>query len=122
MDLEDGFSLGLVSFKETEELLKNLIRVDIVKDYNERDESDRIGYLRAKSINELIKELAEVFLDNEDRILNAKLEEELITLIPGAKGLEEIESFRLKKYTVIGVLLKEKQPDMKYSADYLIHS
>ena len=97
MDLEDSFRLGLVSFKETEELLKNLIRVDIVKDYNERDESDRIGYLRAKSINELIKELAQVFLDNEDGILNAKLEEELISLIPGANGLEEIENLSIEK-------------------------
>ena len=97
MDLEDGFSLGLVSFKETEELLKNLIRVDIVKDYNERDESDRIGYLRAKSINELIKELADVFINNEDKILNAKLEEELITLIPGANGLEDIEKLSIDK-------------------------
>jgi len=96
MDLEDGFSLGLVSFRETEELLNNLIRVDIVKDYNERDESDRIGYLRAKSINELIKELAQVFLDNEDDILNAKLEDELISLIPGANGLEEIEKLSIE--------------------------
>lgn len=97
MDLEDGFSLGLVSFRETEELLRNLIRVEIISDYNERDESDRIGYLRAKSINELIKELAEIFLDNEDHILNAKLEEELISLIPGAKGLEEIEYLSIEK-------------------------
>lgn len=97
MDLEDGFSLGLVSFRETEELLRNLIRVEIISDYNERDESDRIGYLRAKSINELIKELAEIFLDNEDHILNAKLEEELISLIPGAKGLEEIEKLSIEK-------------------------
>lgn len=97
MDLEDGFRLGLVPFRETEELLKNLIKVDIVKDYNERDESDRIGYLRAKSINELIKELALSFLDNEDNILNAKLEEELISLIPGAKGLEEIEKLSVEK-------------------------
>lgn len=97
MDLEDGFRLGLVSFNETEELLKNLIRVDIVKDYSERDETDRIGYLRAKSINELIKELAQVFLDNEDGILNANLEEELISLIPGAQGLEEIEKLSIEK-------------------------
>jgi dGTPase len=97
MDLEDGFSLGLISFTETEELLQNLIRVNILPDYNERDRSDRIGYLRAKSINELIKELAEVFLDNEENILKARLEEELISLIPGAKGLEEIENLSIEK-------------------------
>lgn len=97
MDLEDGFSLGLISFTETEELLQNLIRVNILPDYNERDKSDRIGYLRAKSINELIKELAEVFLDNEEEILKARLEKELISLIPGAKGLEEIENLSIEK-------------------------
>lgn len=97
MDLEDGYRLGLVSFTETEELLKNLIRIELVSDYNQRDESEKIGYLRAKAISELVKELAEVFLENEENILSARLNEELISLIPAAKGLTEIEKLSVEK-------------------------
>lgn len=97
MDLEDGYRLGLVTFSETEQLLKNLIRIELVSDYNQRDEAEKIGYLRAKAISELVKELAEVFLDNEDEILLAKLGDELISLIPAAKALEEIEKLSVEK-------------------------
>lgn len=97
MDLEDGYRLGLVTFSETEQLLKNLIRIELVSDYNQRDEAEKIGYLRAKAISELVKELAEVFLDNEDEILSAKLGDELISLIPAAKALEEIEKLSVEK-------------------------
>uniref|UniRef100_A0A832G8I6 Deoxyguanosinetriphosphate triphosphohydrolase n=1 Tax=Ignavibacterium album TaxID=591197 RepID=A0A832G8I6_9BACT len=97
MDLEDGYRLGLVTFNETEQLLKNLIRIELVSDYNQRDDAEKIGYLRAKAISELVKELAEVFLDNESNILSAKLNDELISLIPAAKGLLEIEKLSVEK-------------------------
>lgn len=97
MDLEDGYRLGLVTFNETEQLLKNLIRIELVSDYNQRDDAEKIGYLRAKAISELVKELAEVFLDNESNILSAKLNDELISLIPAANGLLEIEKLSVEK-------------------------
>jgi dGTPase len=97
MDLEDGYRLGLVTFNETEQLLKNLIRIELVSDYNQRDDAEKIGYLRAKAISELVKELAEVFLDNESNILSAKLNDELISLIPAANGLLEIERLSVEK-------------------------
>lgn len=97
MDLEDGYRLGLVTFNETEQLLKNLIRIKLVSDYNQRDDAEKIGYLRAKAISELVKELAEVFLEHESDILSAKLNDELISLIPAAKGLAEIEKLSVEK-------------------------
>lgn len=97
MDLEDGYRLGLVTFSETEQLLKNLIRINLVSDYNQRDDAEKIGYLRAKAISELVKELAEVFLDYEGNILSAKLKDELISLIPAANGLREIETLSVEK-------------------------
>lgn len=97
MDLEDGYRLGLVTFNETEQLLKNLLRIELVSDYNQRDDAEKIGYLRAKAISELVKELAEVFLDNEIEILSAKLNDELISIIPAAKGLNEIEKLSVEK-------------------------
>ena len=72
MDLEDDFRLGFVSFRETEELLMPLINPKFLKGYKEIDEKDRIGYLRAIAISELVNELAQVFLDEEKNILGGE--------------------------------------------------
>jgi dGTPase len=97
MDLEDGFRLGFVSFKETEELLLPLINSELPDNYLDRDEIDRIGFLRAKAINNLIKEIADIFLCNENLILEGKFTEELYNLSPSASYLKEIEKLSVKK-------------------------
>ncbi len=97
MDLEDGFRLGLVSFKETEELLRPLVSKQGLKNYTDKDEKDRIGYLRAVAINELVNELAKVFLDEEKNILTGKYEDELIGEIRRAKALKRIEDISVAK-------------------------
>jgi len=42
-----------------------LINKQALKGYKGKDEKDRIGYLRAIAISELVNELANVFLDEE---------------------------------------------------------
>jgi len=97
MDLEDGFRLGFVSFKETEELLRPLVSKQSLKDYRDKDEKDRIGYLRAVAISELVSELAKVFLDEEKNILNGKFENDLISKIKRAKALMLIKDISIEK-------------------------
>ena len=97
MDLEDGFRLGLISFKETEELLRPLVSKQGLKDYKDKDEKDRIGYLRAVAINELVNELAKVFLDEEKNILRGKYENEFIGEIKRANALKRIEDISIAK-------------------------
>jgi len=97
MDLEDGFRLGLISFKETEELLKPLVPKQSLKDYSDKDEKDRIGYLRAVAINELVNQLAEVFLDEEKNILKGKFENEIISEIKKADALKQIKEISVSK-------------------------
>jgi len=97
MDLEDGSHLGLVSFKETEELMMPLIRKAKLKLYNTRDEKEKIGYLRAKAIKLLVDQLAEVFLENEEQILSGTFESELIRVISTQKALETIEQISVEK-------------------------
>jgi len=97
MDLEDGFRLGLVSFKETEELLRPLVSKQVLKNYHEKNEKDRIGYLRAVAINELVNELAKVFLDEEKNILSGKFENELISEIKRAKALKRINDISISR-------------------------
>ncbi|MCK9424893.1 MAG: deoxyguanosinetriphosphate triphosphohydrolase [Ignavibacteriaceae bacterium] len=97
MDLEDGSHLGLVSFKETESLLMPLIGETKLKLYNTRDEKEKIGYLRAKSITLLVEQLAEVFLEHEEQILNGNFENELIGVISARKPLEKIKKVSERK-------------------------
>jgi len=97
MDLEDGFRLGLIPFKETEEMLIPLINKQALKGYKEKDEKDRIGYLRAIAISELVNELAKVFLDEEKNILNGKFEDDLIGEIKRAKALNRIKEISIAK-------------------------
>ena len=97
MDLEDGFRLGFVSFKETEEMLVPLINKQALKGYKEKDKKDRIGYLRAVAISELVNELAKVFLDEEKNILKGKFEDDLICEIKRAKVLNMIKNISVEK-------------------------
>jgi dGTPase len=97
MDLEDGFRLGFVIFKDTEELLMPLINRQSLKGYKEIDEKDRIGYLRAIAISELVNELAKVFLDEEKNILNGIYENDLISEMRRAKSLKRIKEISIEK-------------------------
>jgi dGTPase len=97
MDLEDGFRLGLISFKESEELLRPLVSRQSLKDYRDKDEKDRVGYLRAVAINELVNELAKVFMDEEKNILTGKFENELISQIKRANALKKIKDISIAK-------------------------
>lgn len=91
MDWEDGFRLGLVSFKENEELLHSLIDKKDLRNYEGRDENDKIGYLRAKAINSVVNQLSDAFLDEEKNILSGKFENDLISIIESGKKLEIIK-------------------------------
>ena len=97
MDLEDGFRLGLISFKETEELLIPLINRQALKGYKEKDEKERIGYLRAVAISEMVNDIAKVFLEEEENILRGKFEDDLISEIKRANALKMIKDVSVEK-------------------------
>ena len=97
MDLEDGFRLGLLSFKDTESLLMPFAKGGKLRAYKERDENDKIGYLRAKSISAIVSSLAEAFIDEEKNILKGKFEDDLISVINFSKPLNIIKDISVKK-------------------------
>jgi len=97
MDLEDGFRLGLVSFADTEELIIPLVNSNALEGYERRDEKEKIGYLRAKAISDLVNELALLYLDEEKNILSGKLEDDLISIIPKANPLNKIMDVSVQK-------------------------
>ena len=64
-DLEDGFRLGYISLQEAQNLLEGLLS-SVCSHLKKLDQishalSDKIGYLRAKVINELIGQTVEYF-------------------------------------------------------------
>jgi len=108
MDLEDGYHLGLLSFKETENLLMPFTKGQKLNAYNDRDENDKIGYLRAKSISSIVNKLAEGFLDEEKIILDGKLENDLISFLPFGDILEKIQQISIEKiYSFTSVVERE---------------
>jgi len=97
MDLEDGFRLGLIPFAETEALIIPLVNKNDLKGYKGRDEKEKIGYLRAKAISDLVNELADTFMEEENNVLAGKLEDDLITIIPNGKTLKKITEVSIDK-------------------------
>ena len=74
IDFEDGINLGLISEDYALEYLINLVRDNInTKKYHSLSNTkNRISYLRALAIGNLIQEAASVFIENEGAILEGK--------------------------------------------------
>ena len=74
IDFEDGINLGLVSEDFALEYLIKLVKntIDTGKYQTLTTKEDRISYLRALAIGNLINDAVRVFLENEETILNGK--------------------------------------------------
>jgi dGTPase len=83
MDIEDAYKLKLLTTKEAKELYqlffdeKKIKRVEEVFNFVS-DENEQIAYLRATIIGILIKECTQVFIENEEAILEGNFEGALI--------------------------------------------
>ena len=80
IDFEDGINLGLVQEDYALEYLINLVRDSInTEKYNTLNNTiDRVSYLRALSINTLINEAVQIFIENEDDILSGNFNVSLL--------------------------------------------
>ncbi len=86
MDLEDAHKLGLLTTEQTIELFLNFFpeekqkkmqkTLHVVSDINEQ-----IAYLRSSVIGLLVDECSNVFMENEQRILDGKFDKPLIKCI-----------------------------------------
>lgn len=74
IDFEDGINLGLVSEDYALEYLIKLVKdtIDTSKYKTLVTREDRISYLRALAIGNLINDAVKVFVDNEEAILQGK--------------------------------------------------
>ena len=80
IDFEDGINLGLISEDYALEYLINLVRDTLIPETYQKLQTtkERLGYLRALAINAIIKDVAKIFMDNEEKILNNEFETSLM--------------------------------------------
>lgn len=80
IDFEDGINLGLIDEEYALEYLIKLVKdsINTSKYHNLTTRADRLTYLRALAINTLITETVEIFIANEDAILNGEFHQALL--------------------------------------------
>ena len=80
IDFEDGINLGLIDEEFALEYMIKLVKdtIDIKKYHSLKIKKDRVSYLRALAIGVLINEAVNIFLDNEEKILNGEFEKSLL--------------------------------------------
>lgn len=100
IDLEDGCSLGLVSYEEAKTLFesvltKNKSKLGKLEYLNSKQE--KIGYLRALAIGDLMDECGTLFLDSEESILSGKFNQALADHCPSKEALKQIINISVEK-------------------------
>ena len=80
IDFEDGINLGLIEEEFALEYLINLVRdkIKTEKYHTLSNKEDRVSYLRALAIGALINEAVNIFMTNEEAILNGTFDAALL--------------------------------------------
>jgi dGTPase len=126
-DLEDGFELGYIDYRTTEELLVNIVgseeyRPRIKSINNECTLKENIIFLREKAINKLMKVAESVFIENEEKMLDGSFDTSLLEVNYDIKQrlddikkevkqklhkCQEVMSIELMGFDVISCLLND---------------
>jgi dGTPase len=100
IDLEDGCNLGLVSYEQAKTLFEGVItkgRSKLGKLDQLTNQQEKIGYLRALAIGDLMDECSSSFLDHEDEILSGTFDMALADHCPSKQGLKQIINVSIEK-------------------------
>lgn len=99
IDLEDGCRLGLVTFDETVDLLAPILGTKLNKEKLSATAglNEKLGVLRALTIGELIESCKQVFVDNEEKLLNGSFDTALADLCSFKEALNVITRVSIDK-------------------------
>ncbi len=100
IDLEDACNLGLVSYEEAKSLFENILthnKSKLGKLEELASKQEKIGFLRALAIGDLMDECPTLFLDSELEILEGKFNSALADLCPSKEALKEIIDISVDK-------------------------
>jgi dGTPase len=106
IDFEDAHRLNIISIETIKDLF--LAFFDDTRGYDARDkieqtfqkindDNQKVQFLRAKLINHLINRMRDAFIENEDALLEGKLDRSLVDCLP-ARELDLIE--RIDAYSI----------------------
>jgi dGTPase len=142
IDLEDGCSLGLVGYEEAKALFIDILskgKTKLGKLEHLTSQAEKIGYLRALAIGDLMDECSTLFLEYENDILNGQFDQALADHCTSKEALKQIinvsaeKIYRARKvveieaaghevlpglleeFTTAGMYLLEKRSSRKYS-------
>jgi dGTPase len=132
IDFEDAHRLNIISIDTIKELFLSFFDEEEGYDARDRvervfheinDDNQKVQFLRAKLINLLIHRVRDVFMRNEELLLEGKLEKSLIDYLPGREValIKKIDAYSVQHiynhrsvveieiagYNVIGGMLKE---------------
>lgn len=110
IDFEDGINLGLIQEDYALEYLINLVKdtIDTAKYHTLVTKEDRISYLRALTINSLINDAVNVFVANEEAILQGSYPYALTEQGRYTAQMRDIINLSIKKiYNCEDVIEKE---------------
>jgi dGTPase len=100
IDFEDGCRLKHITFDEAKPLLESIIgeTATATKLSQIEREEDKIGYLRAKSINSLVFQAKDVFKQYLEGILAGEFDEPLIHKVKTSVTLANIQQLSVDRY------------------------
>lgn len=99
IDLEDGCRLGLVTFEETVALLSKILREDFKPEKLNKinGQNAKLGILRALAIKKLVDDCTDVFLKNEEGVLNGTFDKALTDECDFKHTLSEITKISVER-------------------------
>ncbi|MCK4561592.1 MAG: deoxyguanosinetriphosphate triphosphohydrolase [Flavobacteriaceae bacterium] len=121
IDFEDGINLGLISEDFALEYLINLVRENIntQKYHNLQNTKDRISYLRALAIGNLIQEAVKIFIKNEEAILEGEFHHSLLDKCKYEAQIHDILKLSVEKIYQSKDVVEKEIAGYKIIADLL---
>ena len=121
IDFEDGINLDLVSEDYALEYLINLVRdsINTKKYHSLQNTKDRISYLRALAIGNLIQEAAKVYIENEEDILLGNYQNSLLEKCKYEAQINDIITLSIEKIYKSKDVVEKEIAGYKIIADLL---
>ncbi|KAB1160829.1 deoxyguanosinetriphosphate triphosphohydrolase [Tenacibaculum aiptasiae] len=121
IDFEDGINLGLIDEDYALEYMVKLVKdtIDIKKYHSLQHKKDRISYLRALAIGVLINEAIDIFLENEEEILNGTFDKSLLDKCKFEAQINDIIKISVEKIYRSKEVIEKEVAGYKIIADLL---
>ena len=99
IDFEDGLNLGLIPEEYALEYLIPIVKDNLIKEkyFQMKLDTDRYSYLRALAIGELVDDVYNIFIQNEEAILNGTFTKSLIDLSKYKAAVEDIKKTTMER-------------------------